>query len=226
MNNDKIVEQFNKYIKIFKIKTPPALKIEKKTIGGEINYIDGKLTLILDEEMGINHIVELLAMVKLGEKHPLLAVSKFHESLTEELRNLGVVFNSITQPAISFWAAKIMKEYLPEEDYKREIATILAEIKAPCGATENEEKLDKLSLEHRTALLSGILSVKADASYADTDFFPETFQDGNDMIKETYEFFSKKEPSPEALIEYTKNIFGNMEFSIKDGSYYIEQKKI
>ena len=226
MKNEEIVKKFNKYVEIFKIKNTPELKIEVKKSGGEINYIDGKLTLTLDEENGDAHVIELLAMVKLGEKNPLLAVSRFHESLTEELRNLGVVFNHISQPAISFWATKIMKEYLSDVDYKTELASIAAEIKAPAMATENGEKLDKLSMEHRTALLSGILSLKADDSYKDTDFFPETFEEGNEMIKATYEFFSQKEPSPEVIIEYTKNIFGNMEFSIKDGAYYIEQKKI
>jgi len=226
LKNEEIVKKFNKYVEVFKIKNAPELKIEKKGNGGEINYIDNKLTVILDEEMGDAHIIELLAMVKLGEKNPLLAVSRFHESLTEELRNLGVVFNNISQPAISFWSMKVMKEYLSDVDYKTELASIAAEVKAPAMATETGDKLDKLSMEHRTALISGILSLKADESYKDTDFFPETFKEGNDMINATFDFFSQTEPSPEALIEYTKGIFGNMSFSIKDGAYYIEQKKI
>ena len=127
----EIFERLKHYASLFQIKTPIEIKAGKPDI--ESDY---EVVFLSEQNKAIirglpdslkKDMAEICAMIKLGEKHPLLCTFVFQEEATtdETIAKYCGMFVELCQPLQDAWGWRTIQAYLPEKEFKKEFQKLL-----------------------------------------------------------------------------------------------------
>ena len=133
----------------FQLKLPVYLEF-RLGVAQELITSEREHRIVIGPGTHLLDIDDLVATAKLGEEYDiLLATMYFQRDLTEEEKKLASLFTLHTAPIRDYWAYRVMKEYLPEDEFQKNLEEIINLEKAFSGE-------GKIAIKHTTLMFRKI----------------------------------------------------------------------